>query len=417
MLWVVVLGLGSSGFAQALSAFVERAATENVDGRLAIEARVRAEAELGQAWGALLPAFTANGGWTHNQYNAVLDFPTGLNTTKSVTITPTDQLDVTLKVELPLIDPARWLKTSSSAASSEAAVAREKSAREQIKRQVATAWFAWVSAHALHASAQRSLETARSQLEVTSARTQAGVANELELVRAQAEVERNQQLVADAESLIATSARSLNTLSGLRPTEAPPLQVDDLTEEKPLADLESGLSQLPQVVAAERDAEAARRAWTAATLALVPSINGQFTERLTNATGFQGQNALYNLGVNFNWRLDVPAVHALRAQRSAQSTAALNAEKALQSASDQLHSDWQRVHTAIVKVRSAKAQVTAAHRASALAHERYSAGVATQLDVIQAERDALVAEVNDIQALAELGNARASLRLSAGQEL
>jgi len=59
----------------------------------------------------------------------------------------------------------------------------------------------------------------------------------------------------------------------------------------------------------------------------------------------------------------------------------------------------------------------AARRASQLAHERSAAGVATQLDVIQSERDLFAAEVADIQASAELASARALLSLSAGLPL
>ena len=41
-------------------------------------------------------------------------------------------------------------------------------------------------------------------------------------------------------------------------------------------------------------------------LALVPVVNGQFTQRFTNATGFQNQSAVYNAGIGLQWRLDVP---------------------------------------------------------------------------------------------------------------
>lgn len=153
----------------------------------------------------------------------------------------------------------------------------------------------------------------------------------------------------------------------------------------------------------------------AATLALVPTLSAQATERFTNATGFQGQPALFNAGLLLNWRVDVPAVHALRAQRSAELTAQLTAEKVRAAAADQLHADWQKVRAAITKVRAAGAQVVSAARAAALAGERANAGVATQLDVIQAERDRFVSELNDIQARTELASARAALELSSGE--
>jgi outer membrane protein TolC len=412
MLASLVTALGAQ--AQPLEAFLDSAGQHNVDNRLAREASVRAGADLGSSWGALLPALTANGGWTHNQFDAVITLPDTATTTKKVTITPLDQLDATVKVEVPIIDATKWLRTAASSASADAATEREHSSVDQVRRQVVAGFYSFVSAKAVLESAVKSLGVAQAQLTVTDSRTRAGVANELELARAVAEVERNNQVIADAESLVATSARTLRSLTGLEPGEVPALPDDDLHPEPAEAELELKSDALPQVAAADRDAAAAFRTSTAATLALVPTVNAQFTERFTNATGFQNANTLYNAGVTFNWRLDVPAVHALRAQQSAQATAELNAEKTRLQVRDQLHGDWQRVRASITKVRAATAQVTAARRASGLAQERYAAGVATQVDVIQGERDLFSAEVGQIQARGELANARAALRLSAG---
>jgi len=385
-----------------------------VDQRLAVESRVRADAEYGQAWGALLPALTASGGYTRNQYPGEFDLPTGATTTRHVVITPVDQLDATLRAELPLIDASRWLRAAAAAASADAAAERVGSSWDSVRRAVVGDYHALVSARAVLDSARRSLALARAQAEQTQARTGAGVANELELVRAEAEVQRNEQLVADAESLVATSGRALRTATGLEPGTTPSLPEDDLHPEPALAELEGHLGGLPTVRAADREAAAASRTLTAAGLALVPTVNAQFTQRFTNAVGFQDQSALYNAGVNFSWRLDVPAVHGLIGQRSQLASADLNAEKARDAARDQVHADWQKVKAAITKVKAASGQVTASRRASALAHDRYRAGVATQTDVIQAERDLFSAEVSDIQARGELAQARASLRLSTG---
>jgi outer membrane protein TolC len=410
-LMTAVVALPALG--QDLPSFLASAREKNVDARLATQSRVRAEAELGQNWGALLPVLTASGGYTRNQYEGAFTPPGG----SALVITPIDQLDATLKAELPLIDASRWLRTASAAASAEAAGERVRSTWESVQRAVVADYYNLVAAHAVLESAQRSLTLAEAQLEQTRSRAEAGVANELEVVRADAEVRRNEQLVADAESLLATSARTLQTATGLAPGRTPPLPEDDLHPEPPLADLEGRAGGLASVAAADRDAASASRALTAAGLALVPTVNAQFTQRFTNATGFSGEPAFYNAGVNFNWRLDVPAVHGLIGQRAQVATADLNLEKARDAARDQLHADWQKVRAALTKVRSAGAQVGSARRASALSHERYRAGVATQTDVIQAERDLFGAEVSDIQARAELAQARASLQLSSGNSL
>ena len=51
------------------------------------------------------------------------------------------------------------------------------------------------------------------------------------------------------------------------------------------------------------------------------------------------------------------------------------------------------------------------------ARNRYTSGTTMQLDLLQAQRDAFVAEVARIQADADLINARAQLRLAAGRSL
>ncbi len=403
--------------AQDLPAFLESARARNVDQKLAEEARVRAEADHGQAWGALLPTLTASAAYTYNQYPAAFDLPTGATTKETVVINPTDQLDATLKAELPLVDLSKWLRVSAGAASASAAGDRVRGSWDAVQRAVIGGYYAYASAAAVLDSARRSLALAEAQAAQARARTAAGVANELELVRAEAEVRRNEQLVADAESLLATSGRSLRTSTGLEPGRTPPLPEDDLHPEPPLAELEAKVEGLPSVAAADHDAAAASRTLAAAGAALVPTVSAQFTQRFTNATGFNKQNEFYNAGLNLSWRLDVPAVHGLISQRSAATSAGLSAEKARDAARDQVHADWQKVRAALTKVRAAGAQVTAARRASALAHERYQAGVATQTDVIQAERDLFSAEVSDIQARGELAQARASLKLSTGAPL
>ena len=66
--------MAAPAFAQPLQAFLEAAERSNLDTRTSVQARERAQADFAQAWGGLLPSLTANGGWTHNQYEAIVDF-------------------------------------------------------------------------------------------------------------------------------------------------------------------------------------------------------------------------------------------------------------------------------------------------------------------------------------------------------
>ncbi|MGV3619380.1 MAG: TolC family protein [Archangium sp.] len=412
---VVMTGAGAA-LAQPLSAFLEASATGNFDARQSATEANRAQATFGQAWGALLPALTANGGWTHNQYDAVVPLPQADGTVRTVTIVAKNQLDATLKAEVPLIDTAKWAQVAASGANADAAEKRTASTRLQVQRQVVAAYYAWAAARQVLVSAQRSVEASQAQVALRDARADAGVGNELELSRARAEVERNLQLLAAAEAALSNDARQLETLTGLAPSEPGTPMREDLSLPQ-LSELEPGLDALPSVEAAQLDARAAERTDLASSLALVPAVNAQFTQRFTNASGFQNSPAQASGGVTFNWRLDLVGVNALRVQRANGALARIASERARRSAEDQLHSDFFNLRAAVKKVTSARAQVAAARRAADLARERSAAGVATQFDVIQAERDLFAAEVSEVEADAEAATARAQLTLSSGTPL
>lgn len=409
---LILLLVSAEALAQPLEQFLEAAASQNVDVQLGAAATARAAAEAGQVWGTLLPSLSVSAAYVRNERATAIEVPAGPST-RTLTIAPLNQLEASVRVELPLIDVNRWVRTAASSASARAAEQREAGAREQVSRQVILAYYAAASASALLESTLQSVEVARAQLDQQHSRSQAGVSTELEVVRATAELLRNEQVVADARAAEANARRALASLTGLEAATFPPLAADDLHLEAPLAELERNVPQLASVRAAQTDVDAAQRARAAAATVLIPSVSAQATQRFTNATGFQDQSASWNAGLELRWRLDVSAVQAIRAAGASAQLATLTEQKARLAARDQIHADWQRTLAAGTKLRAARGQAVASRRAAALAAERNAAGVATQLEVISADRDRLLADVSEIMARFELASARACLRLSA----
>jgi outer membrane protein len=414
--WAVMVLVSTGALASGVKDFIDAAEQQNLDRKISIEQRNRAAAEYRQAWTGLLPSLTASGGWTHNQYPAEASFPTATGVTK-LTIVPADQFDGVLRFDLPLIDIQRWFRVSVASAAEESAAYRELVTRDLIRRQVVASYFNYAAALALRDSAQKSAVVAEAQLKLVEIRSSAGAGTELDTLRSKAEVARTKQTVADTVSLVAVSRRTLRSLTGLEPPEVVPQPVDDVRPESTVEELETRIEELPGVKAADKDREAAARITTGGRLAFVPTVSAQFTQRFTNATGFQGQVATYNGGINFSWRLDAPTFMALQAQQAAENIAGLGGDKARLQAKDQINSDWQRLAAATIKIEAAKAQVEAAQRAAQVARDRFAVGASTQVDVIQAERDMFSAEVSQIQARTELATARVSLHISAGQPL
>jgi outer membrane protein TolC len=438
--------LAAVGHAATLKELVDSADQHNVDLRISTEQRRGAVAVAKQAWSTLLPYFSATGTWTHNQYQAIFNQPiqfadclpdmTGKCTVPSaqhlvlwkpdmngnpavaaLTIQPYDQFDSVLRVDLPVIDTTRWFRIGAANATEQAAFDREDATRDGVRKLVIATWYSYAAAISVRESALRSTKVAEEQLRLQEVRASAGAATELELLRARAEVQRNKQLVSDASVTVATTRRSLLTLTGIDPGDEAPLPADDMRPEPPELDLEQGVNQLPAVKAAEQDHNAAAQNANVSKFALMPVVGAQFTERLSNATGFTGQVSNWNAGAALTWRLDLPTILGIDVAKSQEQTAALAIERQRLFSRDQIHTDWQRTMAAIQKVEAAKALVEAAARASQVARDRYAAGAATQIDVIQADRDLLQAEVSQIASRTELGSARLSLRISAGQPL
>lgn len=391
--------------------FVASAMRANLDAQVAVAQADRAQASFTQAWLALLPSVTASAGWTHNQYPASTAIPNAqTGTTTELVIVPRNQFDGALRVDVPLVNTSAWLRTQTADASRVAARERSRATNLDVQLRVAQTFYSWAAALSVRDAAERSLTAARAQRGLAQARAQTGLATELEVLRAQAEVARTEQTLADAVALVQTSAHSLAMLSGRDvPTTANVnLKLDLAPVVSPLVEA------LPAVAAADADLTAASTTATAARLALVPTVGAQFTQRLTNATGFQNQAATWNLGLSLSWRLDASMVQEWTVADASRSVAALTAERSRLQAVDTLFAANARLEASRSKVRSALAQADASRRAAQVAAERALAGSATQIDVITAERDLFSAEVSLISARTDCASLQAAARVAAG---
>lgn len=409
---------------QPLPDFVRAADADTPERREAILLAEQREAEAAQSWGRLLPAFIARGTYTRNQRAIEIALPAGPPGSGApagggrIVILPENQYEALLQLEVPLVDVGRWRGVDAANAAAAAARARAAATRLEVERVVAERYYQVVAAEALEGAARRTLAAAQENERIAKARVGAGVSTILETDRALAETERAKQSIADAELLSAVARRALASLTRLRPTAGAPALPDDLREEAPLRVWEArSVENLPAVRAAQAETRAVAAQADVARSLLLPTVTGNATERITNATGFQGQNAFWTLSLIATLRLDVASVQGVRAAAKAAGAARAREERVRRVARDQIHDAWQRVHAQIAKSRAARAQAKAAERAAQIARERYQSGAATQLDVIQADRDAFASDVARIQADADLAYARALLRLSAGAPL
>lgn len=405
---------------QPLASFVAAARTGNADQRVAALTAVQRQGDALAALGRTLPSASARFVYTQNQYEAKIStaqltggaLPPGL-AGKSLVIQPRNQVDAYFQLDVPVVDAAGWTRTAAARAGVRAAEHSARATLLDVEKQIANSYYQLIGAAALRRAAQRTLDAAKKNLALTRVRESGGVATPLEIERATAEVARAERSISDAELSAELARRALRTLSGLTPEGGVPEIVDDLHEEASLARYEAA-GPVPAVRVSASQREAAEDEALAAKLALVPTVAASAQEHLTNASGFTGHDSIWIATVTASWRLDVTTFGTIKSEQAGAEIARVREQAARQRALDQIHESWFRVHNGIAKSRAARAEADAADAAVARARDRYEEGAGTQLELVQAERDAFSADVARIQADAELAYARASLRLDAG---
>lgn len=402
---------------QPLSEFLRAGAERSFDSREAVLLAAQRNQELLSAYAKLAPVLSVSSSYTRNQYQIEVNIPSfaggmaSASTTTAV-ITPQDQVDAVFSLSVPLVDAGSWQRIGAARSTAQAARERAGATGLDVQKSVARTYFQYVAACALVTAAERSRDAASENEQTVSKRRQAGLASDLDVARASADTERARQSIADAELTRDLAGRSLQTLTGLVPGGAAMALGDALQEEAALSSWQ--VKSLPQIRAAEAEVRAAQQSARATLLGYVPTLSGTLSERLTNAAGF-GQGAAWSAALSLSFRADVATWYNARALQAAGAAAQVRSERTRRDAEDQIYNAWSQVRAYLVRSRAARSQRESAQLAASLSHKRYGAGTATQLEVIQAERDAFSAEVARIQADADLAYARVLLRLCAGQ--
>lgn len=405
---------GQRATAQGLEVHLRAGRTHSVDGRLATLLDAESAARLAAARARLLPSFTATGTFRRNQYEAVATIPDGMGGFQTGTFTPYNQLEATLVIDVPLLDLTAIRSLAAARHNLAASDASRELALLEVDRAVARAYFDYVATRELVASARRSAEVATANLGMIEGHLRAGLSNELELERARAAAARAAERIADADRLLAEARRRLMVLTGVEPSASEGLEAPALDGDGTLNEHLGELGELPSVRAAEANVQVARAELSAARSGLAPRVSASASERFTNGAGF-GYSPAWAVGLTATLRLGADTVASARVARLQAERRQLEAERARIDATSTIESAFDNVVALVARVEATRNEELAAQRAATIARDRFSAGLATQLDVLAADRDAFSAEVARIQAEADLHYARIHLRMASGR--
>ena len=414
---MVLLWAHPSYALQPLEAFVKSAKLHHPDALDAQANREQRDSQVTGALGRVLPGIVAKGTYTRNQYEVKFSLPTSNNAPSApLTIQPFNQFDGNITLNVPLIDIANFTRLAAARDNAAASASQLAAVELRVQAQVVQLYYQLVANAALVEAARHALDVARSSLQLVRDRLNAGKAAVLDAARAEAEVERQVQQLTAAELQVDLISASLASASGLTPEMPVGAKLeDDLHSEDALSAFERDDEQLPAVRAAVQARRALESQATAQKLTLIPALNGALTERFTNAVGFSGGRTRFYLAtVSLTWNFDLATVGNINGADASVASGVAGELRARLAARDDIKNTWKIVASNISRSRSARAQAQVTTQAATLAQDRYSAGVATQLDLLQAQRDSFAADASRIQADADLANARAQLRLVSG---
>jgi len=250
--------------------------------------------------------------------------------------------------------------------------------------------------------ARRTLQTRQASLELQRRRFERGLSTQLDVDRAEAEVAVAAATVPDLERRIAQTENGLSVLLGRNPgpiARGTPLDGQRLSPEVPAGLPSSLLERRPDIRQAEQTLVAANARIGMAKAEYLPkiSLTGMLgVESVSLSDLFTGGSRFWSIGPT----MTVPLFTAGRTSNTVKGFEARQQQAATQYLQT-IQQAFREVEDALVfhrKVREIRTErerrVAATRRALSLATLRYERGLATQLDVLDAQRQLFSAELD-----------------------
>ncbi len=360
-----------------------------------------------------LPQIVASGNYTHNNIGAVFGAPVGLYVRQGVpetnyyppppanlpgtvpatplTVVPTNQNVVIqdqnqwsgqLYASQNIIAPSLIASIRASTFTARAAEFTLVNSRRQILFSVAQQYYAAAGLRRAAEVQAELLDIQTRRVKDAQIRFDSGTVNKIFLLRAEIDKSQAEQNLRASRYAYASSKSALAVLLDRSPdfeVELPPdpvlpPDVAQLEDDAPL--------QRADVLSLKRQVDAADATRTSVWLSYLPTIGFNAAYKLTNATGFTGQNYSWYFSFGFTWTiLDGGLREATLREASANARAAEAAAASLEIQSkEQVHAAQLQLESARVNRDKAADQVRLAAENLALVKINSQAGAATYLE-------------------------------------
>jgi outer membrane protein TolC len=338
--------------------------------------------------------------------------------TSPIVIQQQFQVDFFVNVLAPLLVPYAYHALRSTKESYDAQVKNADVTEAQLLVQVAASFYAAAGDDEIVVTRKHGIEVAQQTLDNAKARLDAGVANRVDVTRAEIALVRAQQQLREANDASVTAYRTLATIIQLREPfkvvapDAPPAVDQDID-----ALIHQGLALRPEILALTRTIAAANDNATSAKLRWLPSLSAFGNLRAFTAAGFTGDNYAWALGAQLDWQIYDGGLRQAT-QHQSESIAIeneLRREQLKDTITDEIKNTRYNLETRRLAVETAKREVVLADETLSLTRVQRDAGTATQLDLLQAQDALITAEVSVARARFDLGLVYIQLRRATGE--
>jgi outer membrane protein len=321
---------------------------------------------------------------------------------------------------VPILDFSQWSRWQAAKQTTAASIADQQAIRERMVLQTVSQYLTALRAAAEVRSAGSRVSLAQALFDQASDLQKNGAGTGIDTLRSNVELQNEKQRLLDAQTRHQVALYGLSFLLNLDPQQ--PIELSDEMSffETPEFALESSIERAyqarPEIQEIDANLRAAAASKRAATEERLPSITG------SGSWNYQGLSINTGIPVyEYQVGMNLPLFTGGRI-RAETARADLEVKRIQQQRDDLRNSIALEVKTAIAQLDSARHQVDVANLGVQLAQEevtqardRFAAGVADNIEVIQAQDALARANDNQIAALFQYNEARADLAHSIGQ--
>jgi outer membrane protein TolC len=389
------------------------------------QARSRAEEAAGvvrQSAAALIPTASVGLTYLKNSDAAQFGVPAQAGGGRIV-VQPGESTSWIAAVRVPLIVPPAWYDLAAARQAARAAGRASDAVRLSARAGLAQTAHAAAAIEELVAATERAVASADELMRSAGRRVRAGTAAPIEVTRARAELVRRQSDLAGARAQVDRARLAAGVMLGRR--EPVRILVPDV-EEAPAPELAAEAADLVAEGLAHRPEVEVQEAQRAAAEAGVRGAWARFAPQLSASAAVFGADVPYPTGEKDGWRATVDLtwqlydggwrggrLHQARAQADG-ARAALEAERL---AVEREVLDARRdLDVARERLRLEHAQAELAGETASSIRRSFEAGIASSLDVLDANDRLFLADSGLAAARARLAEARIALQLALGRE-